>query len=346
MRDIDTYERFYFKSYIGGILLILTAIFIPLKVVAAEESLDFYVTPEFSESQVDGNVRYFDMNAEPGSVQKLTLNLKNGNARKKKVQITAHTAFTNVLGSVEYGKNAEFIDPTLEHSLEDLIEPIEPIELAANESKNVEITLNMPTEQFNGLLAGGLRIAEINDDIGEETKEDSLTLTNEFVYIIGVLVSNNRSSVQPYLELQDVFADQLNYHNVISAQIQNITPTFINKLVVDATVRRKNENEILYRTQKENMQMAPNSSFNFPISLNGEKFESGDYILELVAQSGKDIWEWKREFEIETDVARELNRTDVTVTDNNELNTLVVSILLIILILTIIWLFLKSRIKE
>jgi len=61
------------------------------------------------------------------------------------------------------------------------------------------------------------------------------------------------------------------------------------------------------------MQMAPNSNFNFPISLEGDRFRSGNYVLELTAKSGDNEWSWTREFTIEADEARKLNREDVTI---------------------------------
>jgi hypothetical protein len=172
----------------------------------------------------------------------------------------------------------------------------------------------MPKDAFEGYLAGGLRITEVKEEGDRDAPEgEGVAIKNEFAHVVGVVVSNTRDSVQPELELLDVFADQLNYRNVISATLQNFTPTFVNQLAVEATVKRAGESDVLYKASKEKMQMAPNSNFNFPISLEGDRFRSGNYVLELTAKSGDNEWSWTREFTIEADEARKLNREDVTI---------------------------------
>ena len=331
----------------SGLLLIMLAFLFSPILVSAEENLSFYVTPEFPESQVEGSGRYFDLNSEPGSTEELTLKIQNANDQAKTIEITAHTAFTNVQGVVEYGKDAEKADPTLPYSLADLIEPPVPIELAGNETKTVKVMLNMPKEAFSGFLAGGLRIAEVKEKPQEtETSGEGVAIKNEFAYVIGVVVSNDRSAVKPDLDLLDVFADQLNYRNVISANLQNFTPTFVNHLEVEATVQKEGENDILYRAKQEQMQMAPNSNFNFPISLEGDRFRSGDYVLKMTARSGEEEWQWERNFTIDADEARALNRADVML-DTSINWWMIGSIILLVLLLGIIlYLSRHNRKKE
>ncbi|MDY4308090.1 DUF916 domain-containing protein, partial [Enterococcus mundtii] len=210
--------------------------FFPTSVQAEETALNIYATPLFPDSQVDKDKGYYDLNLAPNQKETLRLEIGNTSAEPIRIQLTPHTAYTNVLGHVEYGKDAEEADPTLTHSLDELITTSGVIELAGNEKKTVEIPLQMPEEAFDGFLAGGLRIAELKEETEETNEGEGVAIKNEFAYVVGVVVSNNRDSVQPELELLDVFADQLNYRNVISATLQNFTPTFVNQLAVEATV--------------------------------------------------------------------------------------------------------------
>ncbi|MES5415763.1 DUF3324 domain-containing protein, partial [Enterococcus mundtii] len=149
--------------------------------------------------------------------------------------------------------------------------------------------------------------------------------------------------------LLDVFADQLNYRNVISATLQNFTPTFVNQLAVEATVKRVGENEVLYKAEKEMMQMAPNSNFNFPISLEGDRFRSGNYVLELTATSGENEWSWTREFTIEAEEARKLNREDVMIDSGVNwwmIGAIILLILMLGLVLYLMWQKKKARENE
>ena len=68
----------------------------------------------------------------------------------------------------------------------------------------------MPEEEFKGVLAGGIRIKEvISEEEQTQSAEQGLGIRNAFSYVIGVVVSNNRSATDPGLELLDVFADQV-----------------------------------------------------------------------------------------------------------------------------------------
>lgn len=330
-------------------LFSLLLVFFP-SVAQAEETLSFYVTPEFPESQIEGSNSYFDLNLGVGETETLALKLQNASREAIQVQVTPHTAYTNVHGVVEYGKDAQEPDSSLTYSLDELIDPSGIIELAGNETKTITVPLHMPEELFEGFLAGGLRITEVKEEQEETTSnEEGVAVKNEFAYVIGVVVSNSRDSVKPDLDLLDVFADQLNYRNVISATIQNFTPTFVNRMAVEATVQRVGEDEVLYEASEEMMQMAPNSHFDFPISLEGDRFQSGDYVLNLKATSGEEEWSWKRTFTIEADEARSLNRADVTIDTSLNwwmIGSIVLGILLLGVILYLLIQKKKARANE
>ncbi|MGG5324728.1 hypothetical protein IGJ83_000332 [Enterococcus pernyi] len=347
MKQVSTYRKNKIQQAGLVLLMVFVSLLAPMRVGAEEGTLNFYVTPEFSDNQKAGNERYFQLILAPDATEKLTLKLQNANAEAKKIKITPHTAYTNVMGVVEYGQNAEKADPTLKYSLDELIEQPEIIELAGNETKTVTLDLKMPKEAFEGFLAGGLRVSEVKEEATEETSdEEGVAIQNEFAYIIGVVVSNKQDAVQPDLDLLDVFADQLNYRNVISANIQNFTPTFVNRLEVEATVQKVGEEEILYQASQEQMQMAPNSNFNFPISLEGDRFRSGEYLLKMTARSGEDEWQWERKFTIEADEARALNQQDVTIDTSINWWMFGAIMLLILLLGIILYLFLHKRKKE
>ncbi|WP_086373522.1 DUF916 and DUF3324 domain-containing protein [Enterococcus sp. 4E1_DIV0656] len=313
---------------------------------ANEGSLNFYVTPEFPDSQVEGSKSYFDLNLTVGETETLGLKVQNASSEPIQVQVTPHTAYTNVHGVVEYGKDAEEPDTSLVHSLDELIAPSGIVDLAGNETRTITLPLHMPEESFEGFLAGGLHIKEVKEEQEETTsEEEGLAIENEFAYVVGVVVSNSRDSVQPDLALLDVFADQLNYRNVISATIQNFTPTFVNRMAIDAMVQRVGEDEVLYEASEEMMQMAPNSHFNFPISLEGDRFQSGEYLLKLTATSGEEEWNWEQTFTIEADEARGLNRQDVMI--DSSLNWWMIgAIILVVLLLGIILYLLIQKRKQ
>lgn len=336
----------YLQKNATKLLALVTILFALFPVIgqAEEGTLRFYVTPELPESQVAGSNSYFDLNLASGASENLAVTLQNASEDPIQVQITPHTAYTNVHGVVEYGKDAEEPDSTLTYSLDELIESPEVIDLAGNETKTIDVALHMPDASFDGFLAGGLRISEVKEDEEDEVStEEGVAIKNEFAYVVGVVVSNSRNAVKPDLDLLDVFADQLNYRNVISAKIQNFTPTFVNRLAIDATIQRVGEDEVLYEASDEMMQMAPNSHFDFPISLEGDRFVAGDYLLKMTATSGEEEWSWEREFTIETDEARSFNRADVTIDTSINWWIVCTAILIVMLLSLAIYLFVQKK---
>lgn len=311
--------------------------------LAEESELNFNVKPHFPASQVENSTSYFDLNLAPGEKDTLGLTLTNSSSEEVTIKITSHTAYTNVNGVVEYGKAAAEKDPTLTYAMEELIEVPEPQTLAAGENRTIDIPVQMPKESFEGLLAGGLRIEEVREETDNEEGSQGLAINNKFSFVIGVLASNNRSTVIPELELLDVFPDQLNYRNVFSATIQNTTATFVNRLEVDAVIRAEGKDEILYQSETEKMQMAPNSQFNYPIPLNGDAFRNGDYVATITARSGEHEWTWDQKFTINQETASRLNRADVTVDTSMNWWMIAASGLFILLLIVLIYLLIKRK---
>jgi len=231
--------------------------------VFANGELNFSVRTMTLESQFGDDKGYFDVELQPGETEELTLVVKNVRNIPIDLSITAHTAYTNINGVVEYGGETDQPDPTLKVEMKDLLDvEDEPIRLEAGEEKRIVTTLTMP------------------------------------------------------------------------ATIQNFLPTFVNELSVEAAIRREGSDTILYRASEEMMQMAPNSNFNFPISLNGERFRSGTYVLNMTARSGEHEWTWEETFDVTADEARRLNQSDVSVKDTNW--WLISAIVLIVIIISVL----------
>jgi len=314
------------------VIFILTLFFGP--VAFADQSAGFSVRPILSENQVNSEVGYFDLNLEPGESQTLSLELRNMSDEEINLSISVHTAFTNVSGVVEYGSDADVPDDTLPFFLVDYIQGDGKITLSEGETKQVDLLLTLPEDKpFEGVLAAGIRVEEIKDS--EHLSEESMAIENTLSYVMGLVVSNKREQLSPELDLLAVYADQLNFRNVFSAQIQNQSGTFVNQLEVSASIYNEDQTERLYSTEASGMQMAPHSNFAFPISLNGESFVPGTYVLHLQANSGELEWEWTRSFVVDDQTSKTFNRQDITIPSQTNY-WLLVSIFLVILLLLVI----------
>ncbi|WP_312542652.1 DUF916 and DUF3324 domain-containing protein [Enterococcus sp.] len=321
--------------------------FTSVNVHAQENGLRFDVTPIFSENQKEDENSFFYVCLEPGAKEKLGFVLHNNSNESIFLSISAHTAYTNLHGVIEYGSDAENPDASLLEPINQMLSVPGDIELAPMETKEVIITLTMPTKEVEGILAGGIRIEEVFEK--DLLKEDTaLALQNSFAYVIAVLASNKEVDLGTFessnpLQIQDIYPNQVNYRNVITVDIQNPQPIFIDQLSVTAEVYHQDSEEVLYQAKKDNMQLAPNSHIPFPIYLDGERFEPGTFIMKLSAFLGEDQWTWEREFAIDGPEASTFNAKDVSIKTAISLTWEMMAIICICGAGSLGWLYYKQR---
>ncbi|EJP81806.1 DUF916 and DUF3324 domain-containing protein [Bacillus cereus] len=272
---------------------------------------NFSVQTVLPENQVDSAKTYFDLRMNPSQTQVLEINLRNDTAKDVKINPEIYSATTNSNGVVEYGDNQKEKDSSLTYKMEDLVTTEKEITIPAKGSYSLKIQVKMPDEPFDGMIAGGITLQEANDT--EKSKDRGLSIENRYAYVVAILFHENDNAVSPQLKLNNVFADQVNARNVIKANIQNIMPIYMNQMAVDAKITKKGSEEVLYHVNKKGMQMAPHSNFDFPVSLNGDKLMAGDYTLELTASSKGETWEWQKDFKIDSQSAKKLNKKDVSI---------------------------------
>ena len=89
------------------------------------------------------------------------------------------------------------------------------------------------------------------------------------------------------MKLLAVEPDQVNARNVINVTFQNPTAAYLNSFCLINDVTKKGQNDSRYSSDTSGMQMAPNSHFSYPISLEGQKLEAGTYLLNLLPTAEK-----------------------------------------------------------
>lgn len=329
-----------------GILLVMS---LPVTMVMASE-FNFSVSTVIPDNQIDKNQSYFDLLMEPSQKQILEVELRNDTAEDITVLVGVNSATTNVNGVVEYSSNGIEPDETLLYNMSDLVTTEDEVVIPANSTYTLELEVNMPAEEFDGILAGGITFQEVEDKEDSTAEEETagMSIKNEYAYVVAILLRQNENDITPNLELNDVYPNQINARNIISANIQNTESMYMNKMTVEAKVTKKGQTEALYESSSEGLQMAPNSNFSYPILLNGEKMEGGEYTLHLTAVSMGEEWTWTKDFTIDSEVAKEYNESDVTILEETDYSWLIyVAVGIGILFLSIIfWLLLLLRRKK
>ena len=306
--------------------------------------LNFAVEPVIPENQIDKTKTYFDLKMAPGKDQLLEIKLRNDTEKDVIVEPKITSATTNLNGVVEYSPTKEKQDATLKYQLSDLVEVDKSIKIPAKSSVVLPLAVKMPKEEFDGILAGGITLQE-KQDTEEKTSSDDkgLSIQNKYAYVVAMVLSVNDKTVDPLLKLNKVEAGQVNARNVINATIQNTTPVYVNQLSVQSKISYKDTTKTLYSSSKEGMQMAPNSHFAYPISLEGKKLEAGEYTLEMTAKSKDNVWKWKKDFTISAEVAKELNTKDVQIKDPSYWLYIIIGVILLAIALLIFILYRRRK---
>jgi hypothetical protein len=85
--------------------------------------------------------------------------------------------------------------------------------------------------------------------------------------VIAVLARNSEKTVTSDLSFGKASARQVSKKNQIAVKLENARPTFLNQLEVNATATLASDPSKSYKQSASDMQMAPNSSFSYGITL-------------------------------------------------------------------------------
>lgn len=337
------------------IILVLASLFFFISVRGMASEFNFAVNPVIPENQIDKSKTYFDLKMSPGAVQTVEVLLRNDTDKDVVIEPKIASATTNLNGVVEYGQNDIEPDETLTHNLKDLVDIAETITIPKQSQVTLPLKVSMPSESFKGVISGGLTLKEKQEEASDQSEDQGLEIKNEYAYVVAILLRQTTDEIVPDLKLLAVEPDQVNARNVINVTFQNPTAAYLNSFCLINDVTKKGQNDSRYSSDTSGMQMAPNSHFSYPISLEGQKLEAGTYLLKSVAYSGKSDegqykvkngdeeerylyrWEFKKEFTVAGDVARDLNRKDVTIEEDHTWQYLLIGLLLVIIAFLIVW---------
>lgn len=356
-------KKMFIKSLLAAATVMLVSL--PQQVKASEFS--FAVDPVKPKTQVNKKVTYFDIAVKPKEEQVLKVKLRNDTAKPVDVDAVVNTTTTNLNGVVEYSPNNIKNDKTLKYDIKDLVEFPKDITIPKQSEKTVEFKVNAPSEAFDGVISGGITFKDKDKTKDDKKAGSGLSINNEFSYVVAMVLHSKDTKIEKELKLLDVYADQVNVRNTIRLKFQNPQPVFLNNLRYKAEITKENDSTVLYHTEKKGMQVAPNSNFSSPISLEGDKLNPGKYTAKVTAlaveasngeypseEKGPDgkvlrylyKWDFTKNFEITSEVAKNLNAKDVTIKKTMNVWAIAAICLLLLLLLILIIYLIKKRLDK
>ncbi len=305
------------------ILMILSFYFFAFGIETSAAELRFSVETEIPENQIDKTKTYFDLMMKPDQEQILKVRAANSTDENLVIDVSVKSATTNSNGVIEYGESLTALDKSAPADLSEIIQLKdggESVELPAK-SEKVDETKDKQKENTNGLA-----------------------IENRYAYTVAVLLRENETVVQPELSLEKVEPTQRNARSVISATLLNHEAAYLQSMKVTANVKNKKTNNVILEKEQEDMQMAPNSIFNFPIPYEENEMEAGTYVLAMTVEGSGKKWQFTKEFTISKEEAKTFNEKDVTVKKTE--SKLIYLLIGLLLLLLMIFLFIILRLKK
>lgn len=276
------------------------------------ENLNFSVSAVKADNQLDEKNTFFDLLVKPNEGQDLTIKIQNSDSQAHKYRVSINRAGTNRNGVIDYSTHGVKPDKSLSKSnnIESLVPAPTTVTVAANSTKEYTFHLNVPKKSFPGVILGGIRVQRVESN---SKSSKGVSIKNQFAYVIGLQLHSNEDYVAPDMKLLNVKAKQYNARNYVTANLENTKPTIMHNLNVNAKVHTKGTKDKVMTVQKNDMTMAPNSNFDFPIGANGKALKAGKYtlVLDAKAEKGRYHWHFTKDFVITDKTADKLNKSAV-----------------------------------
>lgn len=272
-------------------------------------TIQYSVSKISSGGELDEKSSFYDLKATPG--EKQTIQARIYNAEDEPITINSQmlTTFTNEHGQIAYTAIPEAFDSSLNYKISEFstIDDDGMIEVPAKGSKVIQATIDVPKEA-TGVLLGSWYFEKANQVEGKSTKK-GININNKYSYALAVKLTINEIE-KPNLEFVKVTPTLRNYQKVIEATIQNDQPTVVSQLKVQAKIMKKGSDKVLFQDTLDNLMMAPNSNFDYPVYLGEQAMKSGEYTIDLTATTKDSKWEpktwhWTKDFSITAKEAKE-----------------------------------------
>lgn len=271
----------------------------------------YTVQAELPDNQINKNVSFFNLKVTPNSTQNLTIKINNRDTTDHKYTVEVNQATTNTNGIVDYSTHGLKKDPSLKYDLESMFGKPQKVEVPANSSKDVTLTMKTPKGKFAGAILGGIRIMQLDQTQNQKTPQGrALSVKNQYAYVLGLQIQQSTDAITPKLKLIKGLATNQNNNEVIAARLENSKPTLINQAEVITKITPEGKSNVVLKSDKKNLSFAPNSTFNLTVNTPGQSVGAGKYTMKVDAKGDNGTKEWKQQknFVITKSEANELNQ--------------------------------------
>lgn len=252
-------------------------------------TINYAVRAVLPENQLDNQASSFDLKVAPGQRQVLEVIIKNKGNEDIEVAVEANTAFTNENGLIEFDYS-EDRDVSMAVDFGTIANPVESVVMVPAQGESIaEIYLEVPDEPFEGVVYGGLMFTKLYQ--GEEQDGEGMSIRNVYRYAIGVRLREDETDIEPAFELTGAKMDQTD-SPVLYLYMRNPKPLIVRGMTLYAQVYKRNDDDAVMRFERNNIAIAPNSSFWYKVRLGeSDLLEPGEYRVSVTLNFESKSWQ-------------------------------------------------------
>ena len=288
-----------------SLMVLVCLYFIGINEVKAEENdeaLGFTYENILPKNQIGDN-SYFELKVKPGYQQTLITKVTNQTDAEKTIKISVSDATTSSTGIINYGPSKEKLLGEDVLLLTDMIEAPNQIKLKAYETKEIEMKLTVPKEEFDGLVLGGVQLKEVTSEDNEESIE-GVGLQNKYVYLYSISLKENDTKIEPDIVISEAYFEEIAY-----LSIDNPKQMIVDNMTIETLLMGEDSDKVLKEFREENYRMAPNSKLTMPLE-GTEELASGLYRTKTSVTVDGKKWQFENSFEV-TSASKEINQGPV-----------------------------------
>lgn len=275
-----------------------------------EKRAGFTVQAVLPENQVNDRISFYHLLVHPQQQQTIEVKILNNSEKKQTYKVEVINAATNRNGLITYDERDKKPDESMTLPITKVATPKnKEVTVDAFSEGKAEVDIQAPTESFQGILLGGIRIS-LKSDVEEEDSK-GMSVKNTYGYAVGLILTEEESAPvygETELKLQKV-KPELDYGSkVLEASIQNPHPEAMQKLVAEGRIVRKGSEKTLAKHKIDSVKIAPNSIFPFQIDWGMQEVSAGEYTFIGKVKGKSKTWDFKQDFTITREVARKMNK--------------------------------------
>ncbi|ETY73913.1 cell surface protein [Lactiplantibacillus fabifermentans T30PCM01] len=296
--------------FLGLSLFVIGLLRAPRVISAAAQPpvANFIVTPLLPKNQLSSKDSYFNLKVTPGSTQILKIAVSNPSTTPRTLKISPVNATTADVGSAEYVPS-DRSDPSATTTFTKMTSPAVTISLAAKQGKTITFKTTIPKNGFKGEVLGALFVTDLQKISKSTNGKQTFKMENRYAESTAVaLWCDPKTPIPVNLQLTNVTVTTNNGLPAVHAKIRNLAPILFGDLQIKSQVMAQATGKTVTTQTLKSGSVAPNSWFNYGISLGDHNLSAGRYTLKMQLTSGQRHWHFTRQFTLTAPKAQQHNQ--------------------------------------